>query len=289
MSTSRRLRAAATRRFLNVARVIRRDAPAAARSRRSRDRSAACSRRCSASIRCGSGERDDHPGMMRLADGGDTSRDRRSPTCRAIPAARATARCRRSRAGAPAWRTVPLSPAISIRAHSRHRFTPVAASIVSTMKAPPTRADVSRNTNPPSSARMNSVCETPRMQAEAVSAARAVALEQRLRLGRVVRQPPGDEDAAVVRDLHRRPAVLERHREDDFAVPDDRVDVVDVALHELLEHAVRPLVARGLERAPQLVAAGHLLDADRRRRRARLQHPRRRHAAVNSCSSPVVE
>jgi hypothetical protein len=38
----------------------------------------------------------------------------------------------------------PSSPAISIRAHSAHRFTPVAASIVSAMLAPPTRAAVSR-------------------------------------------------------------------------------------------------------------------------------------------------
>ena len=68
-------------------------------------------------------------------------------------------------------------------------------------------------------------------------------------------QPPGDEDAAVVRDLHRRPAVLGRHREDDLAVPDDRVDMRDVAGHELLEQARGSFV-------PAAVSAGQRSSAE---------------------------
>ena len=89
---------------------------------------------------------------------------------------------------------------------------------------------------------------------------------------RVMNRPP---DAP----LHRRAAVLERDCEDDSAAPDDGIDVVDVTGDELLEDALRAVVAGGVERAPQRVAVVHLLDADRGRRGARLEHPRRHHAA----------
>src|SRR5256885_11912756 len=92
---------------------------------------------------------------------------------------------------------------------------------------------------------------------------RLVQREQRAPfLGRVG-EPPRDEETALVGDLHRRPAVLMGDREDDRAVPDYRVDVVNVAWHGLLEDAVRSLAASSIERAPQLVVAADLLDTDR--------------------------
>ena len=54
----------------------------------------------------------------------------------------------------------PSPAASSIFAHSRQRLTPVAASTTSAMYAPPTRAEVSRKTQP-SAPPMYSECETP--------------------------------------------------------------------------------------------------------------------------------
>ena len=124
---------------------------------------------------------------------------------------------------------------------------------------------------------MNSVCDTPRTQPERSQHAR---VDFRQRRGRpiVLRQRPGHEDAAFMRDRHRRSAVAARRGEDDPPIEDERVDVIDVAGNELLEDVVRLRVAKRSSVCQRTSLGIDLLDADGRRLRARLQDPRGRHA-----------
>ena len=69
----------------------------------------------------------------------------------------------------------------------------------------------------------------------AARTALAPLLEQRAPFLGVVGQASRHENAALVRNLHRRPAIFERHGKHHLAAPDDRIDVVDVAAHELLD------------------------------------------------------
>ena len=88
----------------------------------------------------------------------------------------------------------------------------------------------------------------------------------------------GREDAALVRDAEGRRAVLVRGVEDDVALPDQRVDVEDIAFDEALEQVERAPVAERVERRPQLLDPLDAGDADGRRVRARLEHPGAGHA-----------
>ena len=111
---------------------------------------------------------------------------------------------------------------------------------------------------------MNSVCDTPRSQAERIEQPRVQRRERRGR--RVVGgKRPGHEDAAFVRDRHRRRPIAAGEREDDAPIEDERIDVEDVAGHELLEQVVGTRVAKRVERVPELVGVANLADANRGR------------------------
>ena len=205
--------------------------------------------------------------------------------CRATPAAPARARCPPVLAD---WRQLIAAtlagdlPSWPTRARGS---APVAASTTSTMYAPPTRADVSRNSQEPSRAWMNSVCEAPRPSPNVAStcsfSARSGAdAGSRRRSVEVTKMPPSCATAM------RRHPVPAGHREPHAAVEDDRVDVIDVAGHELLEHVVRLRVAEPFECSPEIVARCELADADRRGLRPRLEDPGRRDPARSNPRSP---
>ena len=144
------------------------------------------------------------------------------------------------------------------------------------MNAPPTRAEVSRKRNRPSAAlRMNSVWVTPRTMPNVVRTSRLMRLEGGPRRV-VLRHRRRREDAAAVRHLERRLAVLVHRLEHDRLVPDDRVDVEDVAGDEALEHVERAPVAERVEGRPEVLGPLDLLHADGRGLRARLEDPGQR-------------
>ena len=97
------------------------------------------------------------------------------------------------------------------------------------------------------------------------------------------------EDAAAVRDVERRVAVLVALGEDQGAAADDAVEVIDVAGDEALEQIERSLVAERVDRRPGLGARAQLLHADRRCLRARLEDPRRGHRVEIAIEGSVVQ
>ena len=163
------------------------------------------------------GGRDDQTGVVRLADPADDFRILVRRRCPATPAAPARARCPPGPRGLAAAHSCHPRRRSSVLAHSRQRFTPVAASTTSTMYAPPTRADVSRNSQQPSRAWMNSVCEAPRPSRKLASTLLVQGAQRGRR--RIARgQRGGHEDPAFVRNRHRRHPVAAGHRKPNATV-----------------------------------------------------------------------
>ena len=145
---------------------------------------------------------------------------------------------------------MPSSPAISTRAHSRHRL--IAGRDFDDVDDEGA-ADARRGLEevPRAVARADELgVRHAAQQAERVQHAR-VQRRERDGVGIARRERPRDEDAGVVRHDERRRLVAARAREAHLEVEDDRVDVEDVAGDELLEQVVGAVVAKHLERAPQ--------------------------------------
>ena len=103
---------------------------------------------------------------------------------------------------------------------------------------------------------------------------------QGLRIFRLARQGARHEDAAAVHHIERRFGVAVHFGKDHFFFRDDRIDVEDVAGNVLLQHVIRLPIAQRVDGGPEFIGRVDLLDPERGRFRARLQHPRRRARAT---------
>ena len=95
--------------------------------------------------------------------------------------------------------------------------------------------------------------------------------------------------AAFVHHLHGWSSVLVGNGEDHLAFAHNRVDVKDVAGHELFQQEVALAVAQIVECAPQLVRLVDLADTQRRSLRARLEQPRPWHVIHVGTQFVVVQ
>ena len=63
----------------------------------------------------------------------------------------------------------------------------------------------------------------------------------------------GEEDAAVVVDVHGRPAILVGSHKQYFAVINQPIHMKHVTRHELFQHEKRLLIAQAVQQRPQLI------------------------------------
>src|SRR6266581_2848745 len=98
--------------------------------------------------------------------------------------------------------------------------------------------------------------------------------EKRSGFFRVPGQRTRCEHAAGMRGIERRRAISMRLSEDDGALRDDTVNVIDGARNELLEQIERLLVAEPIEPGPKFFGRMNLFHADAGGLRARLEEPR---------------
>ena len=97
--------------------------------------------------------------------------------------------------------------------------------------------------------------------------------EKRSGFFRVPGQRTRCEHAARMRGIERRRAISMRLSEDDGALRDDTVNVIDGARNELLEQIERLLVAEPIEPGPEFFGRMNLFHADAGGLRARLEQP----------------
>src|SRR6266571_2962146 len=97
--------------------------------------------------------------------------------------------------------------------------------------------------------------------------------EKRSGFFRVPRQRTRCEHTARMRGIERRRAISMRLREDDGALRDHTVNVIDGARNELLEQIERLLVAEPIEPGPEFFGRMNLFHADAGGLRARLEQP----------------
>jgi hypothetical protein len=98
---------------------------------------------------------------------------------------------------------------------------------------------------------VNSTCETPRRGRTIEDA--DVGRLQRVRL-RVCRgERPGDEDASLMNDRHRRRAIRAGDCKHHAPIEDKGVHVKDVTRNELLEHVIRAGIPQRMDDVPQFM------------------------------------
>src|SRR6266446_7639438 len=117
----------------------------------------------------------------------------------------------------------------------------------------------------------------------------AIGLEERFGFFRIARKSARREHASLMRRVQRRRAIAVSFRENDTALGDYAVHVIDRAGNELLQQIKRLLIAKLVQPWPQFFLRMNLFHADPGSLRARLEQPGTRNARHEFAKAVVVE